>query len=158
MHIMTCWRKEVAKLGSSGTRILPLLHWPFCCNECSKFLAYFGHNFRPVTHYGMVIKRWNIAENNRRVNSHTCYEATDTFRGLFFKIWANNWFLFLRMQGGQIFILKSARLENGIKMTAMARLVYDSRSNMYPNWLILRDISNVLIKKTIFGLAPLAPI
>ena len=36
--------------------------------------------------YGMTIKRWHIAKNNRRVNIHTSYEATDAFRGLFFKI------------------------------------------------------------------------
>ena len=123
-----------------------------------KFSAYFRHNFRPVTHYGMVIKRWNIAENNRRVNIHTYYEATDTFRDLFFKIWANNRFSFLKMQGGprrigKIFILRSDRLENSVKMTAMARFIYNLWSNMYPNWLTLRDIS----KKPIFWLAPLAP-
>ena len=41
-----------------------------------------------------------MVENNRRVNIHIYYEATDTLRGLFFKIWANNRFSFLKMQGG----------------------------------------------------------
>ena len=62
--------------------------------KCGKFSAYVRHNFRPVTHYGMVIKRWNIAENN------TYYEATDTLGDLFFKIWANDRFSSLKMQGG----------------------------------------------------------
>ena len=114
--------------------------------KCGKFSTYFRHNFFPVTHCRMVIKRWNIAENNRRVNIHTYYEATDTFRDLFFKIWANNRFSFLKMQGGprrigKIFILRSDRLENSVKMTAMARFIYNLWSNMYPNWLTLRDIS-----------------
>ena len=53
--------------------------------KCGKFLTYFGHHFRPVTHYGMVIKSWNVAENNRRVIIPTYYEATDTLRGLFLR-------------------------------------------------------------------------
>ena len=85
--------------------------------KCGKFSASFRHNFRPATHYGMVIKRRNIAEINRRVNIHTYYEATDTLRGLFFKIWANNTFLFVNMHyaRGQIFILTSDRLGNSVK-------------------------------------------
>ena len=45
--------------------------------KCGKFLAYFRHNFRPVKHYGMVTKRWNIAKYNCRVDVHTYYKATD---------------------------------------------------------------------------------
>ena len=48
----------------------------------------------------MVINRWIIAQNNRKINIYTFYEAADTFRGLFFKIWANKKFSFLKMQGG----------------------------------------------------------
>ena len=33
-------------------------------------------------------------------NIHTYYQATDTFRGLFFKIVAKNRFSFLKMHGG----------------------------------------------------------
>ena len=52
------------------------------------------------------------------------------FRGLFFKFWANNRFSFLKMQEGpqrigKIFILRSDRLENSIKMTAMGRFIYN---------------------------------
>ena len=36
--------------------------------KCSKFSTYFRHNFCPATHYGMVIKRWNISEKNHIVN------------------------------------------------------------------------------------------
>ena len=112
-------------------------------------------SYRPVTHYGMVIKRWNIAENNRRFDIQTYYEATDTFNDSFFKIWAKNRFSFLKMQGGprwigEIFILRSARLENSVKMTATARFIYNLWSNMYPNWLTLRDIR----KKTNFSIGP----
>ena len=102
--------------------------------KCGRFSAYFGHNFRPVTHYNinnnMVIERWNTVEDNRRVNIHIYHEATDTCRGLFFKSWANNRFLFLKMQEvprriGQIFILRSDRRENSIKITLMARFIYN---------------------------------
>ena len=72
-------------------RIL-LLHRPIYCNECGKcgkFSTYFGHNFSPVTHYGMAMKmRTIIAENNHSVNINTYYEATVTYGGLFFKLWA----------------------------------------------------------------------
>ena len=89
------------------------------------------------------------------VNMNTHYEAINIFIGLCFEIWANDRFPFLKMQGGprrigQIFILRSDGLENGVKMTAMARFTYNLWSNMYPNWLTLRDIS----KKPIFWLTP----
>ena len=123
--------------------------------KCGKFLAFFKHNFRQVTHYVMVIERWNIAENNRRVNNRTYYKATDILRDLFFNIWANNGFSFLKMQGGprriwQIFILRSDRLENSVKRTAMARFICSLWSNMYPYWLTLRDTG----KNRFFDLPP----
>ena len=73
-------------------------------------------------------KEVKYSGKNRRVNIHTYYIATDTFRRLFFKIWAKKRFSFLKMQGGprrigQIFILRSDRLENSVKMTAMARFI-----------------------------------
>ena len=89
-----------------------------------KFEVYFGHDFRPVTHYGVVIKRCKIAENNRRANIHTYYEATDTFRGLFFKIWANNRFSSLKMQGGPDELGKFSYFgQIDLKMTGMARFM-----------------------------------
>ena len=54
---------------------------------------------------------------------------------------------------GQIFMLRSDRLENSVRMTAMARFVYNLRSNMYPNRLSLRDMS----KKTDFFTGPPGP-
>ena len=121
--------------------------------KCRKFSTCSGHNFCPVTYYGMVIKRWNIAESNHRVDIHTYYEATDTFRGLFFKIWAKSIFSFLKMQVRQILILTSDKLENSMRMTAMARFIFNLWSIMNPNWLTLRDTS----KKQIFWTRPSGP-
>ena len=62
--------------------------------KCGRFSAYFGRNFRPATHSTLWDghkELWNI---------HTCYEATHNFRGLFFKIWADNRLSFLKMLGG----------------------------------------------------------
>ena len=56
--------------GGGLTHIMPHFAAQF---ESGKFSAYFKHNFRPVRHYGRVIKRGTIAENNRRVNVKTYY-------------------------------------------------------------------------------------
>ena len=39
----------------------------------------------PIKHYGMVIASWNIhiVANNCRLHTNTCYEAADTFGGIF---------------------------------------------------------------------------
>ena len=53
----------------------------------------------------------------------------------------------------QIFLLRSDRRENSSKMTAMPRFIDNLQSNVYPNWLTLRDIS----KKPIFWINPPGP-
>ena len=100
---------EAESLGGL-TRIMPhftvlsLPQWPICSSECGKFLTYFGHNFCPVTHYGMVTKRWN-----RRVNIHTYYEQQILLETYLSRFGPKTDLHFSKCKGGrrigQIFIL-----------------------------------------------------
>ena len=107
--------------------ILPLPHWPICCNESGKFLIQF------LPSHTLWDGHKELKYSGKQPQSQcSCiyYEATDTLGGLLFKIWSNNRFFFLKIEGGlrrirQIFILRSDRLENSIKMTVMARFIYN---------------------------------
>ena len=83
----------------------------------------------------VVIKRQDTAENNHRVNivifiDNTYYEAIDTLNGLIFKIWAENRFSLVKLQGspeklGKFSYLGQIDLKKETKMTAMDRFIYN---------------------------------
>ena len=71
---------------------------PICCNKCSKMWQIFDLFWAPLSPSHTL---WDGHKEVKycRVNIQTYYEAMDTLRGLFFKIWAKNRFSALKMQG-----------------------------------------------------------
>ena len=96
--IISIVRWEVLVVGPSSDHITTFLGAqcsPALCRtgqyaatsteKFGKFSTYVGHNFCQVTHYGMILKRWNIAENNCMVNIHIYNEATDSLEAYFLR-------------------------------------------------------------------------
>ena len=146
------------KNGGGLTRILPLPHWQISCNKFDKMRQIFDLfwiKFLPshTVWDRMVIKRWNAAEKNRRANIYAFYEAVDTLRILFFRYLGQNRFSFLKMPWGPDLGQVDWEIVWKMKMTAMARFMYNLWSNMYPNWLTLKGINN----KRFFWTGPPCP-
>ena len=90
-------RNHLGHLIRWSVNILLLPHCSIHCNEWRKMRQILD-NLCPITHYGMVVKSWNIVGNNRRVTVQKYHQATDTLSGLFFKVYAKNRFSFVKMQ------------------------------------------------------------
>ena len=84
-------------MGAGLALILPLPHWPICCDECKirQISKLFWTRFFPnhaLWNGCKEMKYSGVVENNCRDNIHTYCQATNTFIGLFFEFWGKNWF------------------------------------------------------------------